>query len=311
MPDERPTIEAQELADQLSVVTDYAKKLEARLEQQGAKLFIAEQSCPALQNKITQMEIENMRLHAELMARDGERVDEESEAMNVVRDLSFMCAELRKRNHALEAENVALRKAASYNYEKHGIVLPSGHEVKWHGRKERMEAEKPVEPLATGGDASLMPAWSPPAEPARLVAAAEAQLTALLRRVQVLEAHAHTLQGELAHARAQVIARDEELSRLSAPLASAAAKVQVPTAATQHIAIGQLNSQVDFLNERCMQLEAALSSESAFSREASRALGDASKHFDANAELRAEKAALQRELRHAAGVVSALGSSLV
>ena len=34
MPDERPTIEAQELADQLSVVTDYAKKLEARLEQQ-------------------------------------------------------------------------------------------------------------------------------------------------------------------------------------------------------------------------------------------------------------------------------------
>jgi outer membrane murein-binding lipoprotein Lpp len=220
-----------------------------------------------------------------------------------------------------------------------GIVLPSGHEVRWHGRKERMESHSPVPPAnraavgaaaaaalveatAAGMAAAPTAAEGPPAVegarlvpaevPARLVNAAEAQLSALLQRVASAEASASEAEALFNAAQSQLAAREEALARVSSQLAAAldagppaeARRVEQQSAAA---AIGQLSSQVDFLNARCAQLEGALGEESAKSHAARFEADERQRYLDAIAELQHDKQVLQAELEHAASIASQLG----
>ena len=65
-----------------------------------------------------------------------------------VREATFVSSQLSQRVRTLEAENQSLRQRFDEALQHNGVVLPSGVEVRWHGRKEYMESLEPVEPAA-------------------------------------------------------------------------------------------------------------------------------------------------------------------
>lgn len=330
---------ASDLLDTLIVVKDDVKKMRVTADRASARLLAAEQVAPPLRAELAQAKRENMALHAQLIAMsDSAAATPPVEESHVLRDLKFVSTSLRQRCRALEAENAALREAASRSYEANGVVLPSGHEVRWHGWKERMEAHTPVGPLASepvsaAADAPTAVAGEPqqlvPAEqPVRLIRAAETQLSAMLGRIDTLEGEVAALQTQLAAVTAQRDARDEQLTHVTSQLVAAVGHGGPPPAPAAAggvssrlppslaggdgapAAIGQLNSQVDFLNERCVRLEAAVEAEAAAAAQAHAALREASRRLAAQDELVADRARLQEELRYAAAAAKALGHNL-
>ena len=325
------------LLDAFLLVSDKAKGLAATAQSQASALFTAEKTGPPLRREIARLVRENAALHAELIAQ-AERAATATQAEDVAatslrgqaRDLTFLCSSLRARVNSLEAENAGLREAASRSFEANGIVLPSGHEVRWHGRKERMEAHSPVAPVpppirgavahgapmsasayAVSDASSDARRLVPAAEPARLVKAAESQLSAMLLRVQAVEGRASALEDKLTESRAQVASREAAVARLAEQLA--AALEEGPPAEARRVeqqahaaAIGQLDSQVNFLSTRCMQLEEALRVELHRSRAAQ---ADAANHDQALRALREhldDRSQLAVELQRAAGLTQAL-----
>ena len=328
------------LLDELILAKDDNRHLRSLATEHSAHLLVAEQVAPPLRTELAHVVRENTALRSELIAMSDRTAAAAAaapaadETSNVIRDLKFVSSSLRHRVRSLEAENAALREAASRSFEANGVVLPSGHEVRWHGWKERMEAHTPVPPLPAASAAALaIPGTMammehdgaaaeeglrdddaarlvPAAEPVRLIRAAEGQLSTMLHRIHALESHASRVEAELADATAKLATRDAELGRLSARLVASVEKGSVlaapaaPPAAPA--AIGQLNAQVDFLNERCVMLEAALQAEAAAAREARSQLREATMHLEARNELMGDRAKLQEELRYAAAVAAAL-----
>lgn len=315
------------LLDALILERDKSRGLSATAEAQAQALFTAEKTGPPLRREIARLLRENIRLHSEMIGtseRAEAALKEEDLAAATLRgkarDLTFLVSNLRSRVQALERENAGLREAASRSFEINGVVLPSGHEVRWHGRKERMEAHSPVEPAPP--EAALLARRSvavdegerlvPAAEPARLVRAAEGQLSAMLRRVETLEGRSSELEDKLGEARAQVQTREAAVTQLSEQLA--AALEAGPPAEARRVeqqahaaAVAQLNSQVDFLNTRCHQLEQALLHEQGTSRARALDASERRQYAEAIEELRQEKQRLHQELQRAAQVTNILG----
>lgn len=303
-----------------------AKKIASTADAQASALFTAEQVGPPLRNEIARLTRENNRLHAamiELREAAERRAREDdiasSTTQNQSRDLSYLCARLRKTNEELERENAGLREAASRSYEVNGIVLPSGHEVRWHGRKERVTAHSPVAPAAKPLSEEALAADRAPAAdseahlmPARLVRAAEAQLTALLQRVEASEA----AQSELARARDlaedRAQAREGEAARLGDHLA-AALEVGPPAEARRveqygHVSrMRQAEGQIDALNSQLAVVGERLAVEQAEQRAARLDDNERARYMDAIKDLRREKLLLVHELERTAGLAGSLG----
>ena len=272
-----------------ALVSERAKTafLTKDMRRQEQALWAAEQAAPGLRAEVGRLVRDNAQLHHALI-EEKEKVEalrrgegeELSRARTEVRDLAFVCSTLRHRADELEVENAGLREMASRSFELNGIVLPSGHEVRWHGRKERMEAHSPVAPAgatrarvpppsaspsnADGAASALVPA----AVPARLVRAAEGQLTALLARVGLAEGRVGELEAALAEAQQQLVARDEALRRTGVELARAReagsdADERRCEREAASMAIAQLSSQVDFVNARCADLERSVRTQTA------------------------------------------------
>ena len=308
--------------------------LQQRLHRQEQALWVAEQASPPLRVEVGRLVRENARLHQAMINLEEQKHAfataegvELSRARAEVRDLAFVCASLRRKASELEQENAGLREAASRSYELNGIVLPSGHEVRWHGRKERMEAHSPVAPappaLAAAAPAPTLAASEgedassrlvPAAEPARLVRAAEGQLTSLLGRVSVADSRVDALEAALGEARSQVASRETELQRMGAELARAreaggeADERQTEREAAQ-AAICQLSAQVDFLNERCVELGEKLRSQAATTKVVRLDADERQRLLETVRELRGGQQSLHTQLEAAAGVAGALAHS--
>ena len=317
------------LLDALILERDKSRGLSATAEAQAQALFTAEKTGPPLRREIARLLRENIRLHSEMIGtseRAEAALKEEDLAAATLRgkarDLTFLVSNLRSRVQALERENAGLREAASRSFEINGVVLPSGHEVRWHGRKERMEAHSPVEPAPP--EAALLARRSVAVdEGERLVPAAE-PAPRPRRRGQLCHASARRdPRGAQLRARRQTgrgarsgQTREAAVTQLSEQLA-AALEAGPPAEARRveqqaHAAVvAQLNSQVDFLNTRCHQLEQALLHEQGTSR--ARALDESERRQYAEAieELRQEKQRLHQELQRAAQVTNILGRGVL
>lgn len=326
------------------------ERLVTATERHVAALSVAEAQAPPLRAEIGRLTRENADLHAQLIAQ-AEAAEDAKKASDVelangrgqIQDLSFLCSSLRTAVSNLEAENAGLREIVSRNFEHNGIMLPSGHEVRWHGRKERMEAHSPVMPTAAtitmkggpqaAGSSATVPlgganassvgeaAQRPPAnnmvaadEAARLVRAAEAQLSALLRRVEESDPHMRELEAKLVEANERIARRDTEILRLGAQLSEAraeggAADERRCEREAASLAIAQMSSQVDFLNERCVALEAELRTEAQATREARLAGDERSQLLQAIAQLRHEKGLMHAELEQVATLSRSLSAA--
>ena len=149
------------LLDELILAKDDNRHLRSLATEHSAHLLVAEQVAPPLRTELAHVVRENTALRSELIAMSDRTAAAAAaapaadETSNVIRDLKFVSSSLRHRVRSLEAENAALREAASRSFEANGVVLPSGHEVRWHGWKERMEAHTPVPPLPAASAAAL------------------------------------------------------------------------------------------------------------------------------------------------------------
>ena len=325
------------ISDLLDALLDERKrsaKLAEVADSQSSALFTAEQVGPALRNEIARLTRENNQLHAamiELREAADRRAREEdvgtTVAQNQVRDLTFISTSLRKANEDLERENAGLREAASRSYEINGLVLPSGHEVRWHGRKERMISHSPVapfgrtKPVATETaetaveEGATAPKAAPVAEehllPARLVHAAEAQLTALLKRVEASEAKQVELATEVERAKEQARAREGEAARLGDHLA-AALEAGPPAEARrveQHGHMSRMKQaahQIDTLNAELVRLQGVVAREQGTSRAARLDDDERQRYLGAIQQLRREKLLLTQELERTAGLAESL-----
>ena len=255
------------ILDALEKARARGDRLARTADEQAASLFGSEAATVPLRTEIACLVRENGKLHAQLVMQAEEveaaRRDDRTEVATArvqVRDQAFLCSTLQHKVRALEEENAGLREEANRAFEQNGIVLPAGHEVRWHGRKERMEAHSPVPPASTrapDGDKAEAGQMVPATEPAKLVRVAEAQLSSLLARVSAGEARLAQAETDLAQARRQVARRDAHIDELVATLSETRRsdcaggqdlRAERDAAAA---AIGQLSSQVDFLNARC------------------------------------------------------------
>ena len=195
-----------------------------------------------------------------------------------VSEATFVSSQLSKRVQTLEAENQALRQRFDEALQHNGVVLPSGVEVRWHGRKEYMESLEPVEPAAQQPAASGPAAAEPEAasaggaqakaEAAQLVRLAEAQVSELQRRLEETSGLLRDAEGELDASLQRTAARDAEIARLlergggaGAEAAAGGAAGAPVDAAQQQLQLAFLNQQVDFLNEWRDALDAEANAE--------------------------------------------------
>lgn len=292
--------------------------LTATADQQASRLFTADQIGPPLRKEIARLVRENNKLHAAMIelreaaeARSREEAVAGSKANGRVRDLSFMCSTLHKANEDLQRENAGLREAASRSFEVNGIVLPSGHEVRWHGRKERMEAHSPIpRPVAKAGAPAADGAEDPRVMPSRLVRAAEGQLTALLGRVEAGEGQLKSLEEALDVVNAKARDRAAESARVGEQLAAALeagppAEARRVEQAGHEFVVSQLENTINFLNARTTALESELAGERANGARISDQ--ERSRYVSAMSELRREKDMLAGELERASDIVHSLG----
>ena len=310
-----------------SIEAEKAKtaRLEAICDQQASALYTADQVAPPLRKEIGRLIRENNALHMAMISlretaeAHAENADSYSmSASRQVRDVTFLCSQLKKANAALEEENAGLREAATRSFEVNGVILPSGHEVRWNGRKERMEAHSPIpiEPPPADPEAEAeKPAAPPPSSDdtgEKLVRSAEAQLSALLNRVAANEDMIAKLEAALITQTQRASEKAAESERLGELLAAAMeqgapAEARRVEQSGQLFAVRQLNGQVDFLNDRCAGLELQLEREQSMGRAARLDQEERTRYLDAISMLREEKQELLHELERAAGLAKALG----
>lgn len=246
-----PLVES--LVSDLTHANQRIESLQSQIDAQAHSLIVAENQAHPLRKENGRLLRENNQLHLELIkkAEDAEKLLQEQQALGARlqkqnTDLSFISTQQVQRIRALEEANAGLRERFNEALQQNGVVLPSGHEVRWHGRKEHMQAHSPV-PAAPrraaeeGGQMQVDPAA------ASLLEASERQVTGLQARLQELQEQAAAMQEELGVCRQQVATRDDEIARLSAQLEGGR---DFDRLSLKHIeesrkqAIAQLNGQV-------------------------------------------------------------------
>jgi outer membrane murein-binding lipoprotein Lpp len=188
-------------------------------------------------------------------------------------DLRFISSQQTARVDQLTSENTSLRARLNDALMQNGIVLPSGHEVRWHGHKEHMKAHSPLAPAAEAEPAAKVAPGTPSAPMAgglttteratmvRQLRAAARQASNLQFRLEDAEARAARLEMESKALREAAVGRDAELERLQRAAAEVREGAQLSAVHVneeKNLTIAQLNHQVDFLNSQCATLESEL-----------------------------------------------------
>ena len=227
----------------------------------GQELVIAQTQVHPLRKENGRLLRENNRLHLELITQSEEGAarlkaveGEKSLLEKSCGDLRFVSSQQAQRVRLLEEELGGLRERFDQALQQNGVVLPSGHEVRWHGRKEHMEAHSPVEaatmpPAAPGpSSASAGPAAvADAAAAAAAVQASEVQITSLQARLDATTTELGGARRELAEALEKVASREGEIERLGRELEGGR---DYGTLSLKHIqesnqqAVAQLNHQV-------------------------------------------------------------------
>ena len=227
----------------------------------GQELVIAQTQVHPLRKENGRLLRENNRLHLELITQSEEGAarlkaveGEKSQLEKSCGDLRFVSSQQAQRVRLLEEELGGLRERFDQALQQNGVVLPSGHEVRWHGRKEHMEAHSPVEaaampPAAPGpSSASAGPAAvADAAAAAAAVQASEVQITRLQARLDATTTELGGARRELAEALEKVASREGEIERLGRELEGGR---DYGTLSLKHIqesnqqAVAQLNHQV-------------------------------------------------------------------
>lgn len=230
-------------------------------QKRADELSVAEQHVLPVRKENSRLVRENNELHLQLIA-DAEAAEasrlELSAAAARLReqnaDLRFISSQQTGRLDELQKENAALRERFHEALMQNGIVLPSGHEVRWHGHKEHMKAHSPVAPAATEGlaaGAASAPDAAREAAKKQLHAAA-VQAAHLQQRLEHAEARAASLEEQLTAGKTAMAQRDAELSRLQQAAAAQShddARLSIAHVNEEkNLTIAQLNHQVDFLN---------------------------------------------------------------
>ena len=256
---------------------------------------------------------ETNQLHLELITKAEEATKahkELAEANTRIEkqntDLRFVVSQQTARLKSLEEQNIGLRERFDAALQENGAVLPSGHEVRWHGRKEHMEAHSPVDAATgaspegspAGGDATTGDAAADKA--AELLRLSEGQMTQLQKRLAAAEEAVEASKRGAAEARAQVAARDVEVARLGGLLETGrdfkALTLQHINASNQE-AVAQLNHQVDFLNAQNAALEEELRGKQQAHALASQRQQEKEALLKTVARLEDDKAAVRAELQ--------------
>lgn len=219
-----PLVES--LLSDLTKTNERLEALTAQVEAQAQSLVVAENTAHPLRKENGRLLRENNQLHLELITRaeQAERsVNEQKEASARLAkrnsELSFVHSQQTARIRALEEANAGLRERFNEALQQNGVVLPSGHEVRWHGRKEHMQAHSPVTAATfEGGETAAAPSSAPAADVSGLLETSERQVSHLQLRLDELGEKVSTLQAELEASRAAVRSREEEISRLSKQL---------------------------------------------------------------------------------------------
>ena len=244
-------------------------ELRKKADAQAQELIVAQAQVHPLRKENGRLVRESNRLQFEQIEaaeraaeRDRERENASSALVKENGDLRFVGAQQAQRVKALEVELQGLRDRFDDALQVSGVVLPNGHEVRWHGRKEHMEQHSPVAPAAPP---AAKEASSPAAAVVDPVAAVEA-VRASTEQIDILQARLNKSHDELAAAnlslsveKEKVAAREAEIERLGRELES---DRDYGGLSLKHIqesnqqAVAQLNHQVDFLNAQCAELQA-------------------------------------------------------
>jgi outer membrane murein-binding lipoprotein Lpp len=226
-------------------------------------------------------------------------------------DLRFISSQQTARVDQLTSENTSLRARLNDALMQNGIVLPSGHEVRWHGHKEHMKAHSPLAPAAEAEPAAKVAPGTPSAPMAgglttteratmvRQLRAAARQASNLQFRLEDAEARAARLEMESKALREAAVGRDAELERLQRAAAEVREGAQLSAVHVneeKNLTIAQLNHQVDFLNSQCATLESELAEARRQAEAAAETEARVDRLMGAVRELRDDKEALQGEL---------------
>ena len=141
----------EKLLEDLLAAQAKGQELAGLASKRADELSIAEQHVLPVRKENQRLVRENNELHMQLIA-DAEAASASRESLvekagslqTQNADLRFISSQQQSRLDALEKENEALRSRFHEALVQNGIVLPSGHEVRWHGRKEHMKAHSPV-----------------------------------------------------------------------------------------------------------------------------------------------------------------------
>ena len=203
------------LVDDLERSQRRQTELAAVAESRADEISVAEQHVLPVRKENTRLVRENNDLHLQLIAdaeaAEAARLELATTAARLRdqnTDLRFIASQQTSRIDELQSENVTLRSRLQEALIQNGIVLPSGHEVRWHGMKEHMQAHSPVsaagsppesapaegeavpdpEAVGAGGGASASSAEAELAAAARQVRAAARQTSHLQLRLEEAEA---------------------------------------------------------------------------------------------------------------------------
>ena len=116
-------------------------------------------------------------------------------------DLRFISSQQTARVEQLTSENTSLRARLNDALMQNGIVLPSGHEVRWHGHKEHMKAHSPLAPAAEAEPAAQVAPGTPSAPMAGGLTATER--ATMVRQLRAAARQASNLQFRLEDAEAR------------------------------------------------------------------------------------------------------------
>ena len=234
-------------------------ELRKKADAQAQELIVAQAQVHPLRKENGRLVRESNRLQFEQIEaaeraaeRDRERENASSALVKENGDLRFVGAQQAQRVKALEVELQGLRDRFDDALQVSGVVLPNGHEVRWHGRKEHMEQHSPVAPAAAED-------LSPRAAAAEAVRASTVQIDALQARLDASNDELAAANLSLSVEKEKVAAREAEIERLGRELES---DRDYGGLSLKHIqesnqqAVAQLNHQVDFLNAQCAELQA-------------------------------------------------------
>ena len=240
-------------------------ELRKKADAQAQELIVAQAQVHPLRKENGRLVRESNRLQFEQIEaaeraaeRDRERENASSALVKENGDLRFVGAQQAQRVKALEVELQGLRDRFDDALQVSGVVLPNGHEVRWHGRKEHMEQHSPVAPAAAE-DLSPRAAAAADAAAAEAVRASTVQIDALQARLDASNDELAAANLSLSVEKEKVAAREAEIERLGRELES---DRDYGGLSLKHIqesnqqAVAQLNHQVDFLNAQCAELQA-------------------------------------------------------